>query len=177
MKDALQIVVMGVSGTGKSAVGTRLAARLDMTYIEGDEFHPKTNIEKMSSGQALTDEDRQPWLETLAQMLVDNRAAGTETVMGCSALRRTYRDILRGPASADEVAFVHLRASFEVLRDRMEHREHFMPASLLQSQFDTLEPLEGDERGFVLDVDAPLDDVVEAAVAAVERLATNGSPG
>jgi gluconokinase len=165
-----QVVVMGVTATGKSAVGTRLATRLDMTYIEGDEFHPKANIEKMSAGEPLTDDDRRPWLETLARMLADNREAGIATVLGCSALRRSYRDILRGPGPADAVGFVHLTAAFDVLRDRMEQREHFMPASLLQSQFDTLEPLDDDERGVELDVDASLEDVVDAAVAAVERL-------
>lgn len=161
---------MGVTATGKSEVGTRLAARLGMDYIEGDKFHPEANIAKMSAGEALTDDDRRPWLETLARMLAENREAGVATVLGCSALRRSYRDILRGPASTDEVAFIHLTASFDVLRHRMEHREHFMPASLLQSQFDTLEPLEDDERGETLDVDAPLEDVVDAAVAAVEGL-------
>ena len=170
MSTAHQVVVMGVTVTGKSEVGTRVAARLDMAYIEGDEFHPEANIAKMSAGEPLTDDDRRPWLETLAQMLADNRDAGVATVLGCSALRRSYRDILRGPTSVDEVEFVHLTASFDVLRHRMEHREHFMPASLLQSQFDTLEPLEDDERGVTLDVDAPLEVVVDAAVAAVERL-------
>ena len=161
---------MGVTATGKSEVGTRLADRLDMAYIEGDEFHPEANIAKMSAGEPLTDDDRRPWLETLARMLADNREAGVATVLGCSALRRSYRDILRGSMPSDAVGFVHLTASFDVLRDRMEHREHFMPASLLQSQFDTLEPLDDDERGVLLDVDAPLEDVVDAAAAAVERL-------
>ena len=170
MASARQVVVMGVTATGKSAVGTRLADRLDMAYIEGDEFHPEANIAKMSAGEPLTDDDRRPWLETLARMLADNREAGVATVLGCSALRRSYRDILRGSMPSDAVGFVHLTASFDVLRERMEHREHFMPASLLQSQFDTLEPLEDDERGVLLDVDAPLEDVVDAAAAAVERL-------
>ena len=161
---------MGVTATGKSEVGTRLAARLDMAYIEGDEFHPEANIAKMSAGEPLTDDDRRPWLETLARMLADNRQAGVATVLGCSALRRSYRDILRGSMPSDAVGFVHLTASFDVLRDRMEQREHFMPASLLQSQFDTLEPLDDDERGVLLDVDAPLEEVVDAAAAAVERL-------
>ena len=164
---SLQVVVMGVTATGKSAVGTRLAERLGMTYIEGDTFHPEANIAKMSAGEPLTDEDRQPWLETLAGMLADNREAGVASVLGCSALRRRYRDILRGDG---DVPFVHLTASFDVLRDRMEHREHFMPASLLQSQFDTLEPLEEDEQGLELDVDAPLEEVVDAAVAAVQQM-------
>jgi len=170
MASARQVVVMGVTATGKSAVGTRLADRLDMAYIEGDEFHPEANIAKMSAGEPLTDDDRRPWLETLARMLADNREAGVATVLGCSALRRSYRDILRGSMPSDAVGFVHLTASFDVLRDRMEQREHFMPASLLQSQFDTLEPLDDDERGVQLDVDAPLEDVVDAAAAAVERL-------
>ena len=170
MASARQVVVMGVTATGKSEVGTRLADRLDMAYIEGDEFHPEANIVKMSAGEPLTDDDRRPWLETLAQMLADNREAGVATVLGCSALRRSYRDILRGSTPSDAVGFVHLTASFDVLRERMEHREHFMPASLLQSQFDTLEALDDDERGVLLDVDAPLEDVVDAAAAAVEQL-------
>ena len=170
MASARQVVVMGVTATGKSAVGTRLADRLDMAFIEGDEFHPEANIAKMSAGEPLTDDDRRPWLETLARMLADNREVGIATVLGCSALRRSYRDILRGSMPSDAVGFVHLTASFDVLRERMEHREHFMPASLLQSQFDTLEPLDNDERGVLLDVDAPLEDVVAAAAAAVERL-------
>ena len=169
MASARQVVVMGVTATGKSAVGTRLAARLDMVYVEGDELHPEANIAKMAAGEPLTDDDRRPWLETLAGMLADNREAGVATVLGCSALRRSYRDILRGSMPSDAVGFVHLTASFDVLRERMEHREHFMPASLLQSQFDTLEPLDDDERGVQLDVDAPLEDVVDAAAAAVER--------
>jgi gluconokinase len=170
MASARQVVVMGVTATGKSVIGTRLADRLDMAYIEGDEFHPEANIAKMSAGEPLTDDDRRPWLETLARMLADNREAGVATVLGCSALRRSYRDILRGSMPSDAVGFVHLTASFDVLRERMERREHFMPASLLQSQFDTLEPLDDDERGVLLDVGAPLEDVVDAAAAAVERL-------
>jgi len=158
---------MGVSGTGKSEVGSRLADRLGMAYIEGDSFHPQANIDKMSAGTPLDDDDRRPWLQTLAQMLQDNREAGIDSVLACSALRRAYRDILRGPGPKSAVEFVHLAAPFDVLRDRMESREHFMPASLLQSQFDTLEPLEGDEAGRELNVDAPLVEVVEAAVTAV----------
>ena len=163
------MVVMGVSASGKSEIGTRLAAHLGMAYVEGDRFHPQSNIDKMSAGEPLTDDDRRPWLETLATMLADNRAAGVATVMSCSALRRVYRDILRGSADAD-VTFLHLSAPFDVLRERMEHREHFMPASLLRSQFDTLEPLEDDERGTVLDVDAELESVVEAAAAVLREL-------
>lgn len=166
MSAPLQVVFMGVAGTGKSEVGTRVAARLGMEYVEGDSFHPRSNVEKMSSGRPLTDADRRPWLETLAGVLADHRSAGVATVLGCSALRRAYRDILRG---GSDVAFVHLSAPFEVLRQRMERRDHFMPASLLRSQFDTLEPLQDDELGTVLNVDAALDDVVERAMSAIGR--------
>lgn len=169
MSEARQIVVMGVSGTGKSEVGSSLAERLDLTYIEGDSFHPAANIAKMSGGVPLTDEDRWSWLEALAQMLLENREAGIGTVLACSALRRSYRDVLRGQSATSGVQFLHLAASFDVLRDRMEKREHFMPSSLLQSQLDTLEPLQDDELGDVVDVDAPLPDVIETAIAVVRR--------
>ncbi|MGA9715035.1 MAG: gluconokinase [Aeromicrobium sp.] len=175
MNDPPQIVVMGVSGTGKSEVGTRLADRLGMAYIEGDTFHPAANIDKMSTGTPLTDEDRRPWLRTLAQKLQDQHAAGVSSVLACSALRRDYREILRGRGPEPQVMFVHLAAPFDVLRARMESREHFMPASLLQSQFDTLEPLGPDEAGFMIDVDAPLADVVATAVVAVRSKI--GHPG
>lgn len=159
-----QIVIMGVSGTGKSAVGHRVADEMGMTYVEGDDHHPRANVEKMSKGHPLTDEDRRPWLEELAGMLATNEAAGVSSVMGCSALRRSYRDILRSELSDHEVTFVHLEAGFDVLRERMDTREHFMPSSLLQSQLDTLELLQDDEDGEVVDVDAPLDEVVETVV-------------
>lgn len=159
-----QIVVMGVSGTGKSAVGNRIADQMGMTYVEGDEHHPQANIEKMSQGHPLNDEDRRPWLEELAGLLATNEAAGVSSVMGCSALRRSYRDILRSELPDHQVTFVHLEAGFDVLRERMVTREHFMPSSLLQSQLDTLEPLQEDEDGEVIDVDAPLDEVVETVV-------------
>ena len=156
---------MGVTATGKSAVGTRLADRLDMAYLEGDEFHPEANIQKMSDGEPLTDDDRRPWLEALALKLAQNRDAGVATVLGCSALRRSYRDILRGPYRPETVSFVHLTAPFDVLRDRMEQREHFMPASLLQSQFDTLEP---PEEAIRIDVAEPLERSVEKIRAALQ---------
>ncbi len=156
---------MGVSGTGKSVIGTALAERLGFVFIEGDSFHPESNIQKMSAGTPLNDEDRQPWLELLAAKLAANRSAGNGSVLACSALKRAYRDTLRRGAS--DAYFLHLDLPFDVLRERMEKREHFMPSSLLQSQFDTLEPLESDERGHVLDFDAPIPEVIEAAATAV----------
>jgi gluconokinase len=165
---ALQVVVMGVASTGKSAVGRRLADRLGLAFVEGDDHHSEANIAKMSAGVPLTDEDRRPWLTTLAQLLARSRAEGRSTVLTCSALRRSYRDLLRGSLGDAGVFFVHLDAPVEVLRERMSRRSrHFMPTSLLQSQLDTLEPLEPGERGVRVDVSPPLEEVVETVVAAV----------
>lgn len=174
MTAPLQVVVMGVSGTGKSAVGSAVAARLSMPYVEGDEHHPPANVAKMAGGTPLTDEDRRPWLEELAGILASAAADGRSTVLGCSALRRRYRDLLRGDLPSGSVVFLHLVADADVLDARMRHREHFMPASLLRSQLETLEPLEPDEAGAVLDVDAPLDRVVEQGVEAVLALRGSG---
>lgn len=158
------IVAMGVSATGKTVVGTELAEQLGYDFVEGDSHHPQSNIEKMESGIPLTDEDRMPWLETLAQLLAKADAEGRSTVLTCSALRRSYRDILRSAVPDGAVFFLHLHAPFAVLEDRMAQRtKHFMPTSLLQSQFDTLEPLEADETGAVVDVSPPLAEVVATA--------------
>ena len=169
MRPALQVVVMGVSGTGKTVIGEAVAQRLGCDFLEGDSFHPESNIAKMSAGQPLDDEDRQPWLEELARMLAHHRAAGSSSVLACSSLKRSYRDILRGGAPVGDTFFLHLDLPFDVLRARMEQREHFMPSSLLQSQFDTLEPLEPDEAGQVLDNGLRIPEVVDGAVEAVLR--------
>jgi gluconokinase len=170
--DCLQFVVMGVTASGKTAVARRLAEEFGIPFAEGDDLHPQRNIDKMAAGIPLTDEDRLPWLETLADLLVRSQAAGTSTILTCSALRRGYRDVLRGKLPAQAVYFLHVHASFEVLHERMAHRTgHFMPAALLQSQFDTLEPLQPDEHGVVVDVTPSLDMVVEQAVAAIRTLA------
>ncbi|GAB2742135.1 gluconokinase [Nocardioides pakistanensis] len=167
----LHVVVMGVSATGKTSVARRLAQELGWPFEEGDDHHPPRNIDKMAAGVPLDDDDRRPWLESLAGLLARDHAAGRSSVLTCSALRRSYRDILRGNVPTDSVYFVHLAADFDVLHARMARRQrHFMPASLLQSQFETLEPLEPDERGVRVDVAAPLADVVEQALAAVRSL-------
>jgi gluconokinase len=158
---------MGVSGTGKTTVATALAEALGWTFIEGDDLHPPANIAKMSAGVPLDDDDRRPWLQAVASLQAFHHAEGISTVLTCSALKRAYRDVLREGVPVGTVSFVHLAAPFEVLRARMESREHFMPASLLQSQLDTLEPLGPDEQGTVVDVSPPLDDVVRAALRAV----------
>jgi gluconokinase len=159
------VVVMGVAGSGKTTVAEGLAARMHWLFAEGDAFHPAANVAKMHAGTPLTDEDRWPWLQAIAELVAVRDHEGLSTVVTCSALKRSYRDVLRDAAPT---FFVHLDAPFDVLQDRMQHRtKHFMPAALLQSQFATLEPLDDDESGAVIDVSPPLDEVVEEAVNAV----------
>jgi gluconokinase len=162
------VVVMGVSGTGKTTVAVELADRLGRTFVEGDSLHPPANVAKMSAGIPLDDDDRRPGLEALAALQATRHADGVPTVLTCSALKRAYRDLLRSGLPTGSLFFVHLSAPFDVLLERMESREHFMPASLLQSQFDALEPLGADEPGVVVDVSQPVDAVVRDALAAVE---------
>lgn len=143
---------MGISGVGKSAVGHAVADQSHVPYADGDDFHPRANIEKMSAGHALTDEDRWPWLELVGGWLAEHDETGG--VISCSALRRVYRDVLT--RQAPRVAFLHLQGDHDLIRSRMQSRDHFMPVSLLESQERTLEPLESDEMGAVFDiVDAP----------------------
>ena len=152
------IVVMGVSGSGKSTVGAALAQRLRVPFADADDFHPEANVAKMSAGHALNDEDRYPWLDAIGDWLANHCREGG--VMSCSALKRKYRDQLH--KHCPQVLFLHLSGSPEVIGRRQASRPgHFMPASLLASQFDTLEPLEADEHGVVVDVDQDIDAVVE----------------
>jgi gluconokinase len=165
---ASPIVVMGVSGSGKSTVGAALAQRLRVPFADADDFHPPANIAKMSAGQPLNDDDRYPWLDVIGQWLADHPDGG---VMSCSALKRKYRAQLR--RHCPDVEFVHLFGSPEVIGRRQSSRPgHFMPASLLKSQFDTLEPLEPDERGVTIDVDQSIDSIVDTYVALPATRAT-----
>jgi gluconokinase len=149
------IVLMGVSGSGKSTVMAELAKRLGWPTAEGDTFHSKENIAKMAAGHALTDEDRWPWLRSIAAWIGERETAGENGLVTCSALRRTYRDLLR--EGHPSVAFACLTAPTEVLAERIEGRTgSFMPVSLLQSQLDTLEPLAADEPGVTLPPDRPV---------------------
>ncbi len=128
-------IVMGVSGCGKSTIAQMLADKLSIPFHDGDDYHPKANVDKMASGQALNDDDRQPWLELLAvNIQLWNRGNGA--VLACSALKQKYRQTL---AKFNGVQFIHLLGSQEVIANRMKARDHFMPPVLLQSQFDTLE--------------------------------------
>ena len=162
----VHLVVMGVAGCGKSTIAKELKARLGWDLAEGDDFHPAANIEKMSSGIPLTDEDRWPWLAALRDWMTANAHEGLSTIVTCSALKRSYRDLLT--QAEGRVRFVHLRAPRAELEDRMSHRAgHFMPTSLLTSQVATLEPLEGDEDGVVVDSRPTPEETLTAVLAAL----------
>jgi gluconokinase len=157
------IVVMGVSGCGKTTVARRIGALTGFAFAEADEFHSEANGSKMHAGIPLTDDDRWPWLRSLADWMAERAAEGKSTVVACSALRRSYRKVLsEGPPS---VTFVHLDGNIGTIRRRLSHRRgHYMPASLLDSQVATLEGLEPDEPGIVLDVDLSPGKLAQLAV-------------
>ncbi|WP_231971426.1 gluconokinase [Mycobacterium sp. E3198] len=155
------VVVMGVSGSGKSTVVAALARRLNVPFVDADALHSPANIAKMTAGEPLTDDDRYPWLETVGAWLSDHRDGG---VVSCSALKRTYRDQLR--AHCPRVEFLHLRGSPELIGARLAARAgHFMPAALLRSQFQALEPLGPDEAGVTADAGQAVDAIVDTFVA------------
>jgi len=153
------LVVMGVTGTGKSTLAQALAQRLGWPFAEGDDLHPSANVAKMAAGIPLEDADRWPWLDTIAAWTTERALEDHSTIVTCSALRRAHRDRLR--AAAAGTLFVHLVGSRELLAERMAGRAgHFMPSSLLASQLETLEPLEADEPGVVVDVSGTVDAMV-----------------
>ena len=153
------LIVMGVSGSGKTTIGSALAARLGWTFSDADDLHPPANIAKMAAGRALDDADRAPWLAAVAAWIGTHRPC----VVACSALKRSYRDMLR----SDGVVFVYLDAGRELLERRLSHRTgHFMPATLLGSQLDALEPPGPDEASITVAADAPLEDQLSAVQGA-----------
>ncbi len=157
------VVIMGVSGVGKTTVGERLAAQLGADFLEGDRFHPAANIAKMSSGVPLDDDDRGPWLMALAAELDRFRRRGAGVVLTCSALRESYRAILRG--GHDDVAFVFLDGTKSLVQSRLAARRgHFMPPGLLDSQFAALEAPDADEHAVRVGVDATPEAIVEAVL-------------
>jgi gluconokinase len=157
---------MGVSGSGKTTVAAALAGDLGLEMIEGDDHHPAANVEKMRAGIPLTDEDRWPWLHILAGILDDRHTRRIGTVLACSALRRAYRDVLRSAIPADESFVIEPVVHPATLRRRMESRRgHYMPASLLESQLATLEPLQPDEPGMTVDAARPIDAIVATVIA------------
>jgi gluconokinase len=160
------IVVMGVSGSGKSTVAAGLVDRLGWGFAEGDDFHPRANVEKMRSGRPLDDDDRWPWLRTLAAWIGEHERAGKSVVVTCSALKRSYRDLLCD--GHPSVWFAHVTADADLLRERVEGRTgHYMPSSLLESQLATLQPLQDDEPGASISAAGSPDDVVDALLAAL----------
>ena len=156
MEDMQRIVIMGVAGCGKSSVGAALSAATGLPYRDGDDLHPPANVDRMAAGQPLTDADRWPWLDLVAAEL----ATRAPLMIGCSALKRAYRDRIRQEAGGP-VLFVHLSGSRSVIAARMAARtDHFMPVALLDSQFAALEPPGADEAHLTVDIDQPLATIV-----------------
>ena len=163
-------VVMGVAGCGKSTVGKALAGHLQLAYLEGDDLHAPQSVEKMTSGVPLTDNDRWPWLQRVGEQL---SVLSGPAVVGCSALRRVYRDYMISHCTK-RIAFIHLAAEQSVVAERMASRDgHFMPPGLLASQYATLEPLQPDEPGVVVDISHPVDFVVAEVIRVAENLQHN----
>jgi gluconokinase len=161
------VVVMGVSGAGKSTVGRGIAERLRARFLEGDDYHPAANVAKMRRGEPLDDADRRPWLERLAAELAAYAARGESVVLACSALRRSYRDVLR--SQCPQLRFIYLAGSPALIRDRLLRRSgHYMPATLLDSQFAILEEPDSGEA-LRIDIAPDSGQVIEAACAALNR--------
>ena len=161
-----QLVVMGVSGSGKTTIATRLAGRLGCEEKDADDFHPPANIAKMSAGIPLDDADRKPWLVAIAAWLRDRDRAGRRAVVTCSALKRSYRDELRG--ASPRLLFVHLSGPPELIAERMRGRRHFMPTGLLASQLAILEPLGPDEPGLTVDISTPPDPLTDQILRSLD---------
>jgi|1186.fasta_scaffold427690_2 gluconokinase len=164
----VSLVVMGVSGSGKTTVATEVARRLGWEFTEGDDHHPPANVEKMRAGHPLDDGDRRPWLEELARWIGAHEADGRSCVLTCSALKRSYRDILRD--GHPSVWFAHVSGPQELITDRVSHRQgHYMPATLVPSQFAILEPLADDEPGRVVPAVGSPEQVVDELLADLQR--------
>jgi gluconokinase len=168
-KSLCALIVMGVSGSGKTTVANELARRLHWTFEDGDRFHPKSNVEKMRAGHPLTDEDRWPWLNAIADEIGRVCATRGHVVVACSALKRTYRDVLlRG---REDLRFVFLNGTQQLITHRLSLRkDHFMPPGLLDSQFRTLEPPGTEENAIDVSIDAPVDTIVDNIVGRLEAV-------
>ena len=162
---------MGVSGSGKSTIADRLAARLDWRFEDGDGFHPPGNVAKMSAGQPLTDDDRRPWLQAIADEIDRVSRQGERLVVACSALKRAYRDILSH--GRKDIRFVFLNGSYELIAGRLAARKgHFMPPGLLASQFKTLEPPDTSEHPVTVSIDAPVETIVDDIIHQLKLVAS-----
>lgn len=162
-----RVIVMGVSGCGKSTVGEAISDQLGVAYLDGDDHHPQANIDKMSRGEALDDADRRGWLDTLAAIIGQHRSTEQSLMIGCSALKRSYREQLR--AADPDLMFLFLDGSFDVIRQRMEQRSHFFSPDMLRTQFATLEAPARDEA-IRVDIDGDWNAVVAHSVAALATL-------
>lgn len=161
------MVIMGVSGSGKSTVGALLGQRLGIRFIDGDDLHPAENKQKMGAGIPLDDDDRRPWLQAIGRILESCQHEGGSVVVACSALKRRYRDLLR--EHAPDVLFLHLHGTMDTFAARMAERNHeFMPVTLLASQLEALEPLEADELHVLLDVRQTPAELAEQVAAALQ---------
>jgi gluconokinase len=162
------LILMGVSGSGKTTIGERLAARMSWRYEDADTFHPASNVAKMSAGQPLTDHDRWPCLKAIAAEIDRACTAGERVVIGCSALRRVYRDVL--VHGRDDVRFIYLEGTQAMIADRLGQRKgHFMPPGLLASQFQTLEPPTPDERAVTVSIDAQVEVIVDRIISQLSQ--------
>ena len=169
------LVVMGVSGSGKSTIADKLAERLGWTFEDGDRFHPESNVAKMSAGHPLTDEDRWPWLQAIADEIDRVCKASAQVVIACSALKRAYRDILVHGRS--DVRIIYLGGTQELIASRLAARKgHFMPPGLLTSQFKTLEPPGADEHPVTVSIDASVEAIVDDIVAQLKLTPTDSAP-
>lgn len=158
------IILMGVSGSGKTTVGHALADELGWSFIDGDDFHPPENIVKMSQGIPLDDRDRQEWLKTLSTLLSNQKASGEASVLACSALKRNYQEQLRG--NRKDLKFVYLAGDFDLIMDRMRtRRKHFMKAQMLASQFEILDP---PPDAMVINIDQPVASIVDEILKALD---------
>ena len=161
-------VVMGVCGSGKSTIGQQLADTCGHAYVEGDAFHPQANVDKMSAGQPLDDDDRRDWLCALREQIIRAREQGKGLVVSCSALKRSYRDLLRGGDPA--LRFGHLDGPRALIAERLAaRRNHYMPPQLLDSQLEVLEPLDGEEDGLRLDIRHSPAQLVDAILASRDK--------
>jgi gluconokinase len=161
------LIVMGVSGSGKSTIADKLAERLRWTYEDGDKFHPASNVAKMSAGQPLTDEDRWPWLQAIADEIDKVCKDGRPAVIACSALKRSYRDIL--VHGRNDVRIIFLKGTQELIAHRLAQRKgHFMPPGLLASQFKTLEPPDGNENPVTVSIDASVEVIVDDIISQLQ---------
>lgn len=163
------IILMGVSGSGKSTIGAAVAREIKAKFIDGDDLHPRANIQKMASGQPLNDEDRAPWLQRLNDAAYSLNHKNESGIIVCSALKRRYRDLLR--KDNDNMVFIYLKGSFEVILARLQARSgHFMPTELLKSQFEALEEPGTDEKDVIcVDIDTDIEGVVDRCVAALKQ--------